>query len=414
MTLGLGANWRQFFLLVLVNGFVGAMVGVERSMLPLIGTREFGLASATAALSFILAFGLAKALANLATGWLVDHRGRRWTLITGWLLALPVPFLILFAPSWSWIVAANFLLGVNQGLTWSTTVIMKIDLVGPWRRGLAMGLNEFAGYAALGLAAVGSGFLASRLGLRPGIAYLGIPIALAGLAMSVFAVRDTAAHATLEGQLLSSRSGPDRSIGTLLRGSLWPDRTLWSVSQAGFVNNLNDGVAWGVFPLLFAGSGLSLMQTGSLAALYPMVWGIFQILTGSLSDRWGRKPLIVSGMVVQGLALLGLTMGRGTLSWTGALIALGIGTAMVYPTLLAGVADAHHPAIRARAVGVYRLWRDLGYVAGALLAGFLADRFGLLPAIQVVALLTIGSGVLTAIRYREALPHPEALPASAA
>jgi MFS family permease len=402
ITLGLRANWHQFALLVLINGFVGAMVGLERTVLPLIGARDFGLASATAALSFIVSFGLAKAIANLAAGWLVERRGRHWTLIIGWLAALPVPLLILYAPSWSWVVVANVLLGVNQGLAWSTTVIMKVDLVGPRRRGLAMGLNEFAGYVAVGAAALASGYAASRFGLREGVAWLGLPIAVLGLALSAFAVRDTTPYARLENEAYHETRGPRRSIKSMLKDSLWFDRSLFSLSQAGFVNNLNDGVAWGIFPLLLARTGFSLVEIGFLAALYPTVWGSCQILTGWASDRWGRKRLIVSGMILQGVALLGITAGRGLVAWTIGLVALGVGTAMVYPTLLAGVADSHRPSVRAGAIGVYRLWRDLGYVAGALLAGVVADAAGLLSAIRLAAILTIASGLVAAIRYHDA------------
>ena len=401
ITLGLRQNWRQFALLVLVNAFVGAMVGLERTVLPLLASSEFGLASKSAAISFIATFGLTKALSNLAAGWLVGRRGRRWTLVAGWLVALPVPIVILFAPTWAWIVAANALLGINQGLTWSTTVIMKIDLVGPKRRGLAMGLNECAGYVAVALAALASGFIASRWGLRAGPSYLGLVIAFAGLFTSLALVRDTGAHARLEeaGTARPARDDePAPTIGRLLRGSLWKDKALFSVSQAGFVNNLNDGLAWGLFPLLFVNAGLSLEATSILAAIYPMTWGICQAGTGALSDRWGRKQFIVGGMIIQGLALVSMTAWQGFRSWAAALVMLGIGTALVYPTLLAAVGDMARPSSRAAAVGVYRLWRDLGYAAGALLAGVLADAMGMKGAINVVGWLTIASGVLVALR----------------
>jgi len=402
IVLGLSENWRQFSLLVLVSAFVGGMVGLERAVLPLVATREFGLASAKAALAFIAAFGLTKALTNLAAGRLVDVRGRRWTLIAGWVVALPVPLLILSATSWSWILVANGLLGVNQGLTWSTTVIMKIDLVGPKRRGLAMGLNEFAGYVAVALAAVASGFVASRFGLRAGPAYLGLAIAVTGLLTSVFFVRETIGHAQLEERTALAIRGAENpvTIRELLVRSAWSDAGLFSVSQAGLVNNLNDGLAWGLFPLVFANAGLSLESTALLAAIYPATWGICQVWTGSLSDRLGRKGLIVAGMVLQGAALAAMPLWRGSGPWAAALVALGIGTAMVYPTLLAAVSDIARPSARGATVGVYRLWRDLGYVVGALLAGALADAIGMMGAIAVVAALTVASGVVVAVRLR--------------
>src|SRR5688572_3330003 len=399
--LGLAANWRQFSLLVVINAFVGAMVGLERAVLPVVATTEFGVASTTAALSFIATFGLTKALTNLAAGSLVDRRGRRFALIAGWVLALPVPLIILWAPSWWWIVAANALLGINQGLAWSATIIMKIDLVGPRRRGLAMGLNEFAGYLAVAGAALASGVVATTYGLRAGPAYLGVGSAFLGLMLSVLFVRETQHHATLEERSASTVLTDRPTVPQLLRRSLWSDRGLFSVSQAGLVNNLNDGLAWGVFPLLFAAAALSLTEMSALVAIYPAVWGIGQLVTGPLSDRWGRKWLIVSGMVLQGIALLAIAQTRGVVAWSGALIALGIGTALVYPTLLAAVGDIARPSWRGAAVGVYRLWRDLGYVAGALLAGMVADAFGVPAAIGTVGMITIMSGLLVALRFEE-------------
>lgn len=406
--LGLSANWRQFALLVVVNAFVGAMVGLERATLPLVALEDFGIASTTAALSFIATFGLTKALTNLAAGWLVDRRGRRSVLVTGWLLGLPVPLLILWAPSWWWVVGANALLGVNQGLTWSTTVIMKIDLVGPRRRGLATGLNEFSGYLAVALAALASGVVAQSYGLRAGPAYLGLAIALAGLLLSLLFVRETSGHAALEeGNTTTNAVGhaalltmPPPKLAQLLRGSLWSERRLFSVSQAGLVNNLNDGLAWGLFPLLFA-AALSVREVGAMVAIYPATWGICQLWTGALSDRWGRKWLVVAGMVGQGMALLGIAMTHGLIAWTVALVALGVGTALVYPTLLAAVGDIARPSWRGAAVGVYRFWRDLGYVAGAVLAGVIADSFGVPAAIGVIGLITVVSGLLVAVRFQE-------------
>lgn len=407
-TLGLRANWQQFSLLVVVNAFVGAMVGLERSVLPVIATQEFHITSTTAVLAFIAMFGLAKAFTNLASGWFADRYGRTRTLRAGWLIAFPVPLLILAARSWWWIVAANALLGINQGLAWSMTVVMKIDLVGPKRRGLAMGLNEFAGYLAVGIAGLLSGVAASRLGLRGGAAYPGLAIAAIGLSLSMF-VNDTAGHVMLEtSRHASGDSARDRpGLAALVRRSLWPSANLFSVSQAGFVNNLNDGLAWGVFPLLFVASGLSLREMSVLAAIYPATWGISQLATGPLSDRWGRRSMIIIGMVLQGAALVAIAIVRGVGAWSVALIALGLGTALVYPTLIAAVGDFAHPSWRAAAVGVYRLWRDLGYVAGALIAGLLSDALGVSAAISVIGVFTAASGALFAVRFTESAEFPE-------
>ena len=398
--LGLAANWQQFALLVVVNGFVGAMVGLERAVLPIVAVNEFGIGSTAAVLSFIATFGLTKALSNVAAGWLMDRRGRRNTLVIGWLLGLPVPVLILWAPSWWWVVGANALLGVNQGLTWSTTVVMKIDLVGPRRRGFAMGLNEFAGYVAVAIAAFGSGFAATNYGLRVGPAYLALAICTVGLLLSLLFVRETSAHVELEEASLSRLTARPQ-LRQLLRQSLWSDRRLFSLSQAGFMNNLNDGLAWGIFPLLFLAAGLSLREVSAMAAIYPATWGICQLGTGELSDRWGRTWLIIAGMTMQGLALITMAVIRGPFAWSIALVALGIGTAMVYPTLLAAVGDIARPSWRGAMVGVYRLWRDLGYVAGALLAGVLADAFGLAAAIGVIGVMTALSGVIFGMRFPE-------------
>ena len=399
--LGLRANWRQFWLLVIVNAFVGALVGLERTVLPLIGAQEFGLASRTAALSFIATFGVVKAVTNLFAGGLGDRLGRKRLLVVGWLFGVPVPFLVIFAPSWSWIVFANVLLGVNQGLTWSTTVIMKIDLVGPKQRGLAMGLNEFAGYLAVALSAFATGEIASRFGLRPEPFYLGIVFVALGLALSLLFVRDTMSHVQREARDHEPRSAL-RLRNVFLLAS-WRHPALFSASQAGLVNNLNDGLAWGLFPLFFAASGLSVREIGMLASIYPATWGVSQLWTGMLSDRIGRKWLIVWGMLVQGAALLLMVSFQDFTSWLVSGVLLGIGTAMVYPTLLASISDVAHPSWRGTAVGVYRLWRDLGYAFGALLAGVLADFFGMNVAIAAVGVLTVGSGIVVALRMPETL-----------
>jgi MFS family permease len=406
--LGLRVNWRQFWLLVVVNAFVGAMVGLERIVLPLLAEMEFGLASKSAALSFIATFGLVKALTNYFAGHLGDRYGRKHVLVAGWLFALPVPFMVIWAPTWSWIIAANVFLGLNQGLAWSATVIMKIDLVGPRRRGLAMGLNEFAGYLAVALAALGTGYLAEAYGLRPEPFYLGIAFAATGLALSVLFVRETQHHAELEAknfQVQAAAEAPATLPTTreIFAQASWRDPALSSASQAGLVNNLNDGLAWGLFPLFFAAAGLDVAQIGILSFTYPAVWGLLQLWTGALSDRWGRKRLIASGMLVQSGALAAIALVRGFWPWVGAAAFLGAGTAMVYPTLLAAVGDVAHPRWRASAVGVYRLWRDSGYAVGALLAGALADLLGMAWSIGAVALLTFASGLLVVVRMPETL-----------
>jgi MFS family permease len=403
VALGLRENWVQFSLLVLVNGFVGTMVGTERSVLPLVAEQEFGVASATAALSFLVAFGLSKAIANFLAGDLAHRIGRRRILLIGWLFGLPVPLLLWWAPSWNWIVFANLLLGVNQGLAWSATVIMKIDLVGPRRRGLAMGLNEFAGYLAVAMAALGAGYMAAAYGPRSGPVWIGGAAALLGLAFTLLFVRDTGAHVELEHAMADQaiEGGPDE-LPTGLRARLWhaswAHRPLFAANQAGLVNNLNDGLAWGLFPLFFAAAGLSVREIGWLAALYPAAWGIAQIGTGALSDRTGRRPLIVAGMLLQAVGLGVFALADGFAWWALAAVILGLGTAAVYPTLIAQVSDLVTPRDRASGVGIYRLWRDLGYVAGGLLAGVLADLLGFRPAIALVAALTALSG-LAAWRY---------------
>jgi len=409
VALGLRANWEQFTLLILVNAFVGAMVGMERTLLPLIAEDEFGLVSKSIVLSFLVTFGVVKALANLFAGRLSDKWGRKQILIAGWLVGLPVPLLIIAAPSWEWIVFANVLLGINQGLCWSTTVIMKIDLVGPQQRGLAMGLNEFAGYLAVSLAAAATGFLAASYGLRPVPFYPGIAIALAGLLISVFLVRETLPHTKVEARLAANNVHPGQSHLTFRQIfwlTSWKDKNLFSASQAGLVNNLNDGMMWGLFPIFLAGFGVPITQIGILAATYPGVWGISQLVTGVLSDRIGRKWLIAAGMWCQAAGIAAIVLGSSFGPWYLGAVLLGVGTAMVYPTLLAAISDVAHPQWRASAVGVYRLWRDLGYAVGALLGGLLADLFGITVAIAAVGALTFLSGVVVAAVMRETLPTP--------
>ncbi|MDQ3978329.1 MAG: MFS transporter [Actinomycetota bacterium] len=397
--LGIRANLAQFSLLVGVNALVGGMIGQERTVLPLLAKDEFGLRAFTSTLTFIVAFGIVKATTNFVAGALSDRYGRKPVLVAGWLVGVPVPILLIFAPSWAWVVVANVLLGINQGLTWSTTVIMKIDLAGPERRGLAMGLNEAAGYGALALTAAATGWIAARYGLRPEPFLLGLAYAAIGLGLSSVAVRETRGFAQHESD--RGPPGPDVTARQAFALTTFREPALSAVSQAGLVNNLNDGLAWGLFPILFAGHGLGAAAVGGLVALYPAVWGLGQLATGPLSDRCGRKPLIVAGMLVQAAALAAVAAFRGFGPWAAATIALGVGTAMVYPTLLAAIGDVAHPRWRASAVGVYRLWRDSGFAVGALLAGVLADVVSVDAAIWTVAVLTAASGGVVAVRMYE-------------
>ena len=400
VTLGLRANWPQFSLLVLINAFVGGMVGLERTVVPLIGAEEFGIASTTLVVSFIVSFGVIKALANLVSGQLADTWGRKRVLVIGWLFGLPVPFIIMWAPSWEWVIAANGLLGINQGFAWSMTVIMKIDLVGPKSRGLAVGINEFAGYLAVGVTAFLTGYIAANYGLRPAPFYLGIGYGAFGLVLSVFLVRDTRDHVRLES---GNTQKPAEPLGfwKIFALTSYGDRNLFAACQAGLVNNLNDGMSWGIFPLFFASFGLGVERIGILKAVYPAAWGILQVATGPLSDRWGRKGLIAGGMWVQAGGLFFTAFTRSFEWWLVASLLLGVGTAMVYPSLIAAVSDASQPAWRARSLSVYRFWRDLGYAIGALSAGLIADFFGLAWAIGSIAALTFISGVVVAILMRE-------------
>ncbi len=402
--LGLGENLAQFMLLVGVNALVGGMIGQERTVLPLLATDEFGLDKYTATLTFIAAFGIVKAATNFFAGTLGDRYGRKPVLVAGWLIGIPVPLLLMWAPTWGWVVFANVLLGVNQGLTWSTTVIMKIDLVGPARRGFAMGLNEAAGYGAVAITALATGWIASEYGLRPEPFYLGLAYAAVGLGLSSLVVRETHAHARHEAANHAPTHSTHReglSTGEIFRLTSFRDKALSSCSQAGLVNNLNDGLAWGLFPIFFAAAGLSVGRIGILAALYPAAWGLGQLYTGGLSDRIGRKPLIAGGMLTQAAALTWMALVIGFWAWAGGAVVLGIGTAMVYPTLLAAIGDVAHPTWRARSVGIYRLWRDGGFAVGALLAGILADLASIEVAIYAVAALTALSGGVVIVRMHE-------------
>jgi MFS family permease len=404
--LGLGANLGQLALLVAVNALVGGMVGQERTVLPLLATEVFGLQALTSALTFIVAFGLTKAVTNFAAGALSDRYGRRPVLIAGWIVGLPVPLLLMWAPAWEWVVFANVLLGINQGLTWSTTIIMKIDLVGPARRGLAMGLNEAAGYGAVALTAFATGLIAEGWGLRPAPFLLGLAYAGLGLGLSVMFVRETGGHARHEAAVHAERDHlpGGLSIRRVFALTTFRERALSAASQAGLVNNLNDGLAWGLLPIYYATAGLSVAEIGALAAIYPAVWGLGQLATGALSDRIGRKGLIVGGMLLQAVAIALIAATQGFAPWAFAAVLLGAGTAMVYPTLLAVVGDVAHPAWRASAIGVYRLWRDMGFAVGALLVGVIADRFGMPAAIWTVAAVTGASGVVVLVRMYETHP----------
>ncbi len=401
VTLGLRANWQQFSLLVLINAFVGGMVGLQTTVVPLIGAHEFKIATTTAVLAFIVSFGIIKAVANLVSGHFADVYGRKHMLVLGWLVGLPVPFMIAWGPSWGWIVAANALLGINQGFAWSMTVIMKVDLVGPRSRGLAVGLNEFAGYLSVGLTALLAGYIAQQYGLRPNPFYLGIGYAVLGLALSALLVRDTRHHVGHEISRHHASVGESLGFWEVFRRASLTDRNLLATSQAGLVNNLNFGMSWGIFPLFFASFGLAVGRIGIINSIYPGIWGVLQTVTGPMSDRWGRKGLIVAGMWLQasGLFLMGSTASFGWWSLASAL--LGIGTAMVYPTLIAAVSDASHPSWRARSLSVYRFWRDLGYAIGALSAGAVADVVGLAWAIKLVAALSLISGAVVLAMMRE-------------
>lgn len=393
--LGLKENWRQFTLLVIVNAFVGGMIGLERTIIPQIAEADFGMAAKTAILSFIVVFGITKAITNYYTGTLASRFGRKNLLVTGWLVGIPVPVMLIFAPSWDWIIAANVLLGINQGLTWSSTVVMKIDLVGEKDRGFAMGLNEFAGYIAVALVAFLTGWIASSYGLRPYPFYLGIVLAIAGLMLSWLFVKDTHQHVLLEA---TTSNVP--KLRNVFWETTWLHKNLGSVIQAGLVNNLNDGMVWGLLPVLLVSKGFDLHETGIIVASYPAVWGIGQLFTGKLADRYCKKTLLFWGMLLQGIALLGMIRAESFGLFIALASLLGIGTAIVYPTFLAAVSDFTHPDQRPKSIGVFRLWRDLGYAIGAILTGIIADQYGLLAPILAIGVLTVASSLIIRFRMR--------------
>lgn len=391
--LGLKENLPQFILLVIVNAFVGGMIGLERTIIPQIAEADFGLAAKTAILSFIVVFGISKAVTNYYTGQLANRFGRKNLLVTGWLVAIPVPILLIYAPNWNWVIAANLLLGVSQGLTWSSTVMMKIDLVGEKDRGFAMGLNEFAGYLALAIVAFLTGWIAGEYGLRPYPFYIGIVLSIIGLALSWLFVKDTRKHVSLE----SSQSKTPK-LSHLFWQTTLRHGNLGSVTQAGFINNLNDGMVWGLLPLLLASKGFAIVDIGVIVATYPAVWGFAQLLTGKLADKLCKKTLLFWGMLLQGIALIAMMWANAFSSFIVLSSVLGLGTAIVYPTFLAAVSDYTHPDQRSESIGVFRLWRDLGYAVGAILTGLIADKFGLEAPVLAIGLLTICSSLVIQFR----------------
>jgi MFS family permease len=402
---GLRQNLGQFVVLIIVNAFVGAMVGLEQTVVPLLGRSEFGIESSAVILTFIASFGLVKAVLNLYAGSLAERIGRKKVLIIGWLFGIPVPFMLLAAPDWNWIIGANVLLGVNQALAWSMTVNMKIDLVGREKRGLALGLNEFAGYLSVAAVGFATGYLASIYGLKPYPFYIGIGFAMAGTLLSALIVRDTKQFVKLEADGHGGEN-PDAadvasSFWRVFSQTSWENRTLLAVSQAGLVNNLVFGVSWGLFTLYFASFDLAIDEIGFLKALHPAIWGVLQLGTGPLSDRVGRKPLIYCGMLVQAAGVWAVLFLSSTPGWIAGMSLLGVGTALVYPTLLAAISDVAHPKWRATSLGVYRFWRDLGFVFGAIGIGFLADIVGIAEAIHSVAWISLASGILVILVMRE-------------
>jgi len=391
--LGLKENWRQFTLLVIINAFVGGMVGLERSILPRIADVEFHIAAKTAILSFIVVFGIVKAITNYYTGALANKFGRKNLLVAGWIIGIPIPFMLMFAPSWGWIIAANVLLGINQGLTWSSTVVMKIDLVGEKQRGFAMGLNEFAGYIAVALVAFLTGWIASEYGIRPYPFYTGIVLVILGLLSSIFLVKDTKHHVAKE-----TTTNTIPRLKNIFWDTTWKDKNLGSVTQAGLINNLNDGMAWGIFPILLATKGFSIAEIGIVTATYPAVWGIGQLFTGKMADTFCKKDMLYVGMLLQAIALIVLVWANSMSHFIILSSILGWGTAMVYPTFLATVAENTNPQDRAKSIGIFRLWRDLGYAIGAILTGIIADLISINAAILFIGLLTLTSAFI--IRHR--------------
>lgn len=399
VTLGLKENWRQFTILVIINAFVGGMVGLERTILPEIAEVDFGIAARTAILSFIVVFGVVKAVTNYYTGALANKFGRKNLLTLGWLFALPIPFILIYAQDWNWILFANLLLGINQGLTWSSTIVMKIDLVGEKNRGLAMGLNESAGYLAVGGVAFLTGYLASEYGLRPYPFYLGIAFAFIGLLTSWLLVKDTVHHVEAE---TSTSNLP--KLRNIFLETTWKHKNLGSITQAGLVNNLNDGMVWGLLPILLSMKNFNLEQIGKIVALYPVVWGLGQLFTGKMADHFNKKNMLFGGMLLQGLALLSMVYASTFLHFVVLSLVLGIGTAIVYPTFLAAMADYTHPIQRAESIGVFRLWRDLGYAIGALLTGILADYLGIYWAVGAIGFLTLLSAIVILVRMQSGMP----------
>jgi MFS family permease len=393
--LGLKENCKQFTLLVIINAFVGGMVGLERSILPRVADIEFHIAAKTAILSFIIVFGIVKAATNYYTGALANKFGRRKLLVAGWIIAVPIPFMLMFAPSWGWIIAANILLGINQGLTWSSTVVMKIDLVGEKQRGLAMGLNEFAGYLAVALVAFLTGWIASAYGIRPYPFYLGIVLVFLGLSGSIFLIKDTKHHVAKE-----TISNTVPRLKNVFWDTTWKDKNLGSITQAGLVNNLNDGMAWGIFPILLANKGFTISEIGIITAIYPAVWGIGQLFTGAMADKFCKKDMLYTGMSLQALALIALIWANTMFHFIILSSILGWGTAMVYPTFLATVAENTNPQDRAKSIGIFRLWRDLGYAIGAILTGIIADLVNINASILFIGILTFISAIIIYVRMK--------------
>jgi MFS family permease len=393
--LGLKENWKQFTLLVIINGFVGGMVGLERSILPQIAEKEFAIAAKTAILSFIVVFGIVKAITNYYTGALANKFGRKNLLIAGWVVGIPIPFMLMFAPSWSWIIAANVLLGINQGLAWSSTVVMKIDLVGEKQRGFAMGLNEFAGYISVALVAFLTGWIAGEYGVRPYPFYTGIVLVVLGLLGSIFLVKDTKHHVAKE----TTTSNIPR-LKNIFWDTTWKNKNLGSVTQAGLINNLNDGMVWGIFPIMLAAKGFSLAEIGIITAIYPAVWGLGQLATGAMADRICKKDMLYTGMLLQAIALVALLWANSMVHFIILSSLLGWGTAMVYPTFLATVAENTNPHDRAKSIGIFRLWRDMGYAIGAILTGIIADLISINAAILFIGLLTFLSALIIYFRMK--------------